>query len=149
MKKCLTVLAITIALFTSGVVLAADPLTDLGDAVAYWQEVAINMTVENEKLRSENERLRLDNEILTSKNAKLVLDVESAETTMRTLTTAVNDMDKLRIQAESDLDVALAQCESLEKIIKKLSGPRFNAIVGATYDIGGSFGLLAGLGMSL
>lgn len=149
-KWFMYVLTITISIMMFSLpIAAADPIEVLGESVIYWQDKAVESTFELNKLKEDNNRLTKENEVLKS-------TVTEAETVMNELRSIINDMtiqnekmNSLRVQAENDLNIALEQIKVLEELIKKLLGPRFNAIVGATYDIGGSFGLLAGLGMSL
>ena len=54
----------------------------------------------------------------------------------------------MRVQADADLTAALAQIKVLEELVRKLSGPRFGALVGATYT-NGEYGIIAGVTVSL
>lgn len=145
---CVFTITISIMMFSLPTT-ASDPVETLGESVLYWQDKAVESTFELNKIKEDNNRLAKENEVLKS-------TVTEAETVMNELRSIINDMaiqnekiNSLRVQAEKDLNTALEQIKVLEELVRKLSGPRFNAIVGATYDIGGSFGLLAGVGMSL
>ena len=98
---------------------------------------------------------RVENERLSAENEALKADLKDADKTIYELREVINDMalqnekmNSLRVQAESDLNTALEQIKILEELVRKLSGPRFNAIVGATYT-NGEYGVMAGVTMSL
>ena len=149
MKRIFTVLVIAIGLlFTFQVLAACDPESDLADAVTYWQEKAVEASGELSLLRAENQRLTSENEVLKA-------DINDADKTIYELREIINDMalqnektNSLRIQAENDLNTVLEQVKVLEEVIKKLSGPKFGALIGATYT-NGEYGLLAGVTVSL
>lgn len=149
MKRNFTVLVIAMSLFFPFQVLAAcDPATDLADAVTYWQEKAVETSGELNLLKTENQRLSAENEALKD-------DLKDADKTINELREIINDMalqnektNSLRIQAENDLNTVLEEVKVLEEVIKKLSGPKFGALIGATYT-NGEYGLLAGVTVSL
>lgn len=148
MKKIIVAVAVLAMVFCICAPVLADPVTDLGDAVVYWQELALSLSVENRQLKADNERLTAENEALKA-------DVEDSMDTMSKLkdnlteTAALaREAEALRVQADADLTSALAQIKVLEELVKKLSGPRFGALLGATYTAG-EFGLIAGIQMGL
>lgn len=148
LKKLFTAIAIIAVVFCMPFTALAEPVTDLGDAVIYWQELAV-------KLAAENATLTKRNETLTHENATLKADLADAESVMSKLQSNVNDMtikvreaEALRVQADADLASALAQIKVLEELVRKLSGPRFGALVGATY-VDGQYGIMAGVTVSL
>lgn len=146
--KLVIICAIIIIALLGVRIAKAEPLTDLGEAVIYWQELAITLSAENTALKAEIDRLTKENEILKA-------DVEDAINVMSELKSNVNEMaeqareaETLRLQADEELTTALGQIKILEDLIKKLSGPRFGALLGATYTKG-EYGVLAGLTFSL
>ena len=149
MKRIFTILVIAMCLlFPFKVLAACDPVSDLADAVTYWQEKAVEASGELSLLRAENQRL-------TSENEALKADLNDADKTIYELREVINDMalqnektNSLRIQAENDLTTVLEQVKVLEEVIKKLSGPKFGALIGATYT-NGEYGVMAGVTMSL
>ena len=148
MKKMFMTIVVAAMVFCMPVTVLAEPVTDLGDAVIYWQELAL-------KLAAENATLTKQNETLTHENATLKANLDDAESVMAQLQSNVNDMaiklreaEALRVQADADLTAALAQIKVLEELVRKLSGPRFGALVGATY-VDGQYGIMAGVTMSL
>ena len=148
MKKMFMAIVLAAMAFCMPFTVLAEPVTDLGDAVIYWQELAL-------KLAAENTTLKQLNETLTHENATLKADLADAESVMSQLQSNVNDMaikvreaEALRVQADADLTAALAQIKVLEELVRKLSGPRFGALVGATY-VDGQYGIMAGVTMSL
>ena len=145
MKKMFMTIVVAAMVFCMPVTVLAEPVTDLGDAVIYWQELAL-------KLAAENATLTKQNETLTHENATLKANLDDAESVMAQLQSNVNDMaikvreaEALRVQADA---AALAQIKVLEELVRKLSGPRFGALVGATY-VDGQYGIMAGVTMSL
>lgn len=148
MKRLFLIVTVLAMVFCVCPVALADPVTDLGDAVVYWQELALSLSAENRQLKADNERL-------TAENLALKADVEDAMEVMSQLKDNVSEAaalareaEALRVQADADLTSALAQIKVLEELVKKLSGPRFGALLGATYTAG-EFGLIAGIQMGL
>lgn len=148
MKRLFVAVAVLAMVFCACAPALADPVTDLGDAVAYWQELALSLSVENRQLKADNERLAAENKTLKA-------DVEDAMDTMSKLKDNVSEAaalareaEALRVQADADLTSALAQIKVLEGLVKKLSGPRFGALLGATY-VKGEYGVIAGISMGL
>ena len=148
MKKMFMTIVVAAMVFCMPFTVLAEPVTDLGDAVIYWQELAL-------KLAAENTTLKQLNETLTHENATLKADLDDAESVMSQLQSNVSEMaikvreaEALRVQADADLTAALAQIKVLEELVRKLSGPRFGALVGATY-VDGQYGIMAGVTMSL
>ena len=99
--------------------------------------------------------LRAENQRLTSENEGLKADLNDADKTIYELCEVINDMalqnektNALRIQVENDLTTVLEQVKVLEEVIEKLSGPKFGALIGATYT-NGEYGVMAGVTMSL
>ena len=99
--------------------------------------------------------------VINEKKFKLMLDRNDMEAYRKkgsgkeVLREIINDMaiqnektNSLRIQAENDLNTVLEQVKVLEEAIKKLSGPKFGALIGATYT-NGEYGLMAGVTVSL
>lgn len=141
MKKMFVTIAVLVMVFCMPFTALAEPVTDLGDAVIYWQELAVKLAAENATLTHENETLKAD--------------LADAESVMAQLQSNVNEMaikvreaEALRVQADADLTAALSQIKILEELVRKLSGPRFGALVGATY-VDGQYGIMAGVTMSL
>lgn len=148
MKRIFATIAVLVMVFCVCVPVLADPVTDLGDAVVYWQELALSLSMENSQLKADNERLTAENEALKA-------DVEDSMDTMSKLKDNVSEAaalareaEALRVQADADLTAALSQIKILEELVRKLSGPRFGALVGATY-VDGQYGIMAGVTMSL
>ena len=148
MKRLFVAVAVMAMVFCACSVAFADPVADLGDAVVYWQELALNLSVENHQLKADNERL-------VAENMALKADVEDAIEVMSQLrdnvaesATLAREAEALRVQADADLTSALAQIKVLEEVIKKLSGSRFGALIGATYT-NGEYGILAGVTVNL
>lgn len=131
----LLVLAVLLALAVPGLMAAAtDPIRDLAEAVAYWQEQAVLAAVERDRAREELTRL-------TAERDKLLQDRMGLEEIVGRLQDERNRaMDNaraeaaLRQQAERDLDIAIGTIKSLQEALTRLAGPRFGLIVGATYD---------------
>jgi chromosome segregation ATPase len=108
---------------------------DLAGAVAYWQERAAALAVERDKLQEQVARF-------TEERDRLIADRATLETIVTRLQGERNDVlgnakaeATLRCQAERDLEYALITIESLNTALRKLSGPRFGVVLGATYDI--------------
>jgi len=146
----LLVLAILLVLAVPGLMAAAtDPIRDLAEAVAYWQEQAIVAAVERDRAREELARVTAERDNLLTDRATL----EEIVTRLQGERNGALDNAKaeaaLRQQAERDLDIAISTIKSLQEALTKLAGPRFGLIVGATYDIrAGDPGLMAALQFS-
>ena len=143
-KWGVAVLLLAFAIFLGRPVLAfeSDPVVQLGEAVAYWQELALKLAAENESLRSENAGLKreknaLEGDVMASEEL-----IEELRSNVEEMAVNVEQMDRLRAEAESALSIAL------NEIKRTLSGPRFGAILGATY-VNGETGILAGVTVSL
>ena len=149
-KWGVAVLLLAFAIFLGRPVLAfeSDPVVQLGEAVAYWQELALKLAAENESLRSENAGLKreknaLEGDVMASEEL-----IEELRSNVEEMAVNVEQMDRLRAEAESALSIALNEIKSLETVVRTLSGPRFGAILGATY-VNGETGILAGVTVSL
>lgn len=134
-RVLLALILIALPITTAPVVLAAqDPILDLADAVAFWQEQALQAAHERDKLRAELEQTKAEQD-------RLLQDREDLEIIVRRLQSERNDALEnakaeaiLRVQAERDLDIALATIESLQTALQRLAGPRFGLLIGGTYD---------------
>ena len=131
----LLALAVLLALVAPGLVVATvDPIRDLAEAVAYWQEQAVLAAVERDKAREELARVTAERDKLLQDRATL----EEIVTRLQGERNGALDNAKaeaaLRQQAERDLDIAITTIRSLQEALQRLAGPRFGLIVGATYD---------------
>jgi len=131
----LLALAVLLALVAPGLVVATvDPIRDLAEAVAYWQEQAVLAAVERDKAREELARVTAERDKLLQDRATL----EEIVTRLQGERNGALDNAKaeaaLRQQAERDLDIAITTIRSLQEALQRLAGPRFGLILGATYD---------------
>ena len=131
----LLVLAVLLAIIAPRLMAATvDPIRDLAEAVAYWQEQAVVAAVERDKAREELARVTAERDKLIQDRATL----EEIVTRLQGERNGALDNAKaeaaLRQQAEKDLDIAIGTIKSLQEALQRLAGPRFGLIVGATYD---------------
>lgn len=111
-----------------------DPIRELTEAVAYWQELAVTLAVERDKLRDELVRATTERDALKEDRATL----EEIATRLQRERNEAMDLAKaesrLRQAAEEDNIVAQGMIRSLQEALNRLAGPRFGVILGATYD---------------
>ncbi len=123
-----------------------DPIVDLTDAVSYWQEQAVQAAIERDKLRAQVTQLEGERDRLLADRAALEEIVTRLQAERNEALDNARAEASLRQQAEHDLEIAIGTIKSLEQALKRLAGPRFGVIMGATYDIGTRDpGLLAAL----
>jgi len=131
----LLALAVLLALMAPGLVVAtADPIRDLAEAVAYWQEQAIAAAVERDRLKDELARMTVERDNLLTDRATLEEIVGRLQSERNMAMSNAQAEAALREQAERDLDMAISTIKSLQEALQRLAGPRFGLIVGATYD---------------
>ena len=131
----LLVLAVLLAMVAPGLMAAAtDPIRDLAEAVAWWQEQAVVAAVERDKAREELAQVKAERDALLQDRATLEEIVDRLQDERNRAMDNAKVEAALRQQAERDLDMAIGTIRSLEEALKKLAGPRFGLIVGATYD---------------
>lgn len=114
---------------------AADPIQDLAEAVAYWQDQAITVAIERDRLTDELARVTAERDALQTDIATLETIVDRLRSERDEAIANAKAEASLREAAERDLEYAMKTIESLNTALKQLSGPRFGAIIGATYDI--------------
>ena len=140
-------MVVMLALIAPALVTAAtDPIQDLAAAVAYWQEQALAAAVERDKLKEQLARV-------SGERDRLLEDRTTLETIVTRLQGERNgELENakaeaaLRRQAERDLATAMQTIASLQDALKRLAGPRFGLLIGATYDIrAGDPGVMAAL----
>lgn len=151
-KKFLKSIIITTVLvlsFSIPVLASDDIIYNLGNNVAYWQDLAVKQAIEMDNLKLEIERL-------TKENNKLTENLNLAEETIDGLYQSVNDMaiqvekaNSLRQQAETALAQAAETIKTLENLVNQFSGPRFGIVAGATYDLKNQIGFMAGITLNL
>lgn len=131
----LLVLAVLLAMIAPGLVAAAaDPIRDLAEAVAYWQEQAIAAAVERDKAQEELARVMAERDNLLTDRATLEEIVGRLQSERNEALYNAKSEALLRRQAERDLDMTLGTIRSLQEALQRLAGPRFGLILGATYD---------------
>jgi len=131
----LVVLAILLALVAPGLVVATvDPIKDLAEAVAYWQEQAVVAAVERDKAREELARVTAERDALLQDRATLEEIVGRLQSERKEALSNGESEASLRRQAERDLEVAIGTIKSLQEALNRLAGPRFGVILGATYS---------------
>jgi hypothetical protein len=131
----LLALAVLLALVAPGLMAAAvDPIRDLAEAVAWWQEQAVVAAVERDKAREELARVTAERDALLQDRATLEEIVGRLQDERNRALDNAKAEAALRQQAERDLDMAIGTIRSLEEALKKLAGPRFGLLIGATYD---------------
>lgn len=116
-------MAALLILMASFVAVAApqtNPVEDLADAVAYWQEQAVTAAIERDRVRDELARITAERDMLLTDRATLEEIVK-------------------RLQSERNDAIHNATSEALlrqqlEIALMKLAGPRFSVIIGATYE---------------
>lgn len=131
----LLVLTILLALAAPGLVVATtDPIRDLAEAVAYWQEQAVVAAVERDRLKDELARATAERDALLQDRATLEEIVGRLQDERNRALDNAKAEAALRQQVERDLDIAIGTIKSLQEALNRLAGPRFGLIVGATYD---------------
>lgn len=131
----LVVLAILLALMAPGLMAAAaDPIRDLAEAVAWWQEQAVVAAVERDKAREELARVTAERDALLQDRATLEEIVGRLQDERNRALDNAKAEAALRQMAERDLDIAITTIKSLEEALARLAGPRFGLLIGATYD---------------
>ncbi len=131
----LLVLAVLLAIIAPRLMAAAvDPIRDLAEAVAWWQEQAVVAAVERDKAREELAQVKAERDALLQDRATLEEIVDRLQDERNRAMDNAKVEAALRQQAERDLDMAIGTIRSLDEALKKLAGPRFGLIVGATYD---------------
>jgi len=131
----LVVLAILLALVAPGLMVAAvDPIRDLAEAVAWWQEQAVVAAVERDKAREELARVTAERDALLQDRATLEEIVGRLQSERNEALSNGESEASLRRQAERDLEVAIGTIKSLQEALNRLAGPRFGVILGATYS---------------
>lgn len=146
----LLVLAVLLALAAPGLMAAAaDPIWDLAEAVAYWQEQALLAAMERNVLREELAHVKAERDaLLQDRNALEAIMARLQPERDAALANARAEA-ALREQAERDLTMAMQTITSLQDSLKRLAGPRFGLLLGATYDIrAGDPGVMAALQFS-
>jgi hypothetical protein len=113
---------------------AADPIRDLAEAVAYWQEQAVVAAVERDKAREELARVTAERDALLQDRATLEEIVGRLQSERNEALSNGESEASLRRQAERDLEVAIGTIKSLQEALNRLAGPRFGVILGATYS---------------
>lgn len=131
----LLALAVLLALVAPGLMAAAvDPIRDLAEAVAWWQEQAVVAAVERDRAREELARVKAERDALLQDRAALEEIVTRLQSERNEALKNSESEASLRRQAERDLGMAIGTIRSLEEALKKLAGPRFGLLFGATYD---------------
>ncbi len=131
----LLALAVLLAVAVPGLIAAAtDPIRDLVEAVAYWQEQAILAAVERDKAREELARVTVERDNLLTDRATLEEIVGRLQSERNEALSNGESEASLRRQAERDLEVAIGTIKSLQEALNRLAGPRFGVILGATYS---------------
>lgn len=151
MRRKLIVLVLAAAiLLVASPVIAADPIVDLTEAVAYWQEQAVQLAVERDRLEDELARLTEERNVLLEDRAMLEVIAERLQSERDEAMGLARAEGKLRQDAERDIELAMDTIESLHAAIKRLAGPRFGIILGATRDFqGGNSEILAAVQIML
>ncbi len=131
----LLVLAVLLAIIAPRLMAAAvDPIRDLAEAVAYWQEQAVVAAVERDKAREELARVTAERDALLQDRATLEEIVGRLQSERNEALSNGESEASLRRQAERDLEVAIGTIKSLQEALNRLAGPRFGVILGATYS---------------
>lgn len=131
----LLVLAVLLAMIAPGLMAAAaDPIRDLAEAVAYWQEQAIAAAVERDRAQEELARVTTERDNLLTDRATLEEIVGRLQDERNRAMDNARAEAALRQQAERDLDIAISTIKSLQEALQRLAGPRFGLLFGATYD---------------
>jgi len=131
----LLVLAVLLAIIAPRLMAAAvDPIRDLAEAVAWWQEQAVVAAVERDKAREELARVTAERDALLQDRATLEEIVGRLQSERNEALSNGESEASLRRQAERDLEVAIGTIKSLQEALNRLAGPRFGVILGATYS---------------
>lgn len=131
----LLVLAVLLAIIAPRLMAAAvDPIRDLAEAVAWWQEQAVVAAVERDKAREELAQVKAERDALLQDRATLEEIVDRLQDERNRAMDNAKVEAALRQMAERDLDIAITTVKSLEEALARLAGPRFGLLFGATYD---------------
>lgn len=140
-RSKLRVLAVIIALLAllglaaPGLLAAtADPIRELTEAVAWWQELALTLAVDRDKLRDELARVTVERDALKEDRSTLEEIVTRLQRERNEAMDLAKAESRLRQAAEEDNLVAQGMIRSLQEALNRLAGPRFGVILGATYD---------------
>lgn len=136
-RRIVALLAMAVLLlFTAPGLMAAavDPIRDLAEAVAWWQEQAILAAVERDKAREELARVTVERDNLLTDRATLEEIVGRLQSERNEALKNGESEASLRRQAERDLEAAIGTIKSLQEALQRLAGPRFGLLIGATYD---------------
>lgn len=132
----LLVLAVLLAIIAPRLMAAAvDPIRDLAEAVAWWQEQAVVAAVERDRAQEELAKVTAERDALLQDRATLEEIVTRLQRERNEAMDLAKAESRLRQAAERDLDIAIGTIKSLQEALQRLAGPRFGLIVGATYDI--------------
>ena len=147
----LLVLAVLLAIIAPRLMAAAvDPIRDLAEAVAWWQEQAVVAAVERDKAREELAQVKAERDALLQDRATLEEIVTRLQRERNEAMDLAKAESRLRQAAEEDNTMAQGLIRSLQEALAKLTGPRFGLILGATYDLRSRDpALLAGLQFTL
>lgn len=130
-------MAALLILMASFVAVAApqtNPVEDLADAVAYWQEQAVTAAIERDKVKDELIRITDERDMLLADRAILEEIMTRLQSERNEALANAKAEALLREQAERDLEYALIENHYLATALNKLAGPRFGVILGAMYD---------------
>ena len=143
----LLAVVVLLALALPGLVVAAtDPIRDLAEAVAYWQEQALVAAIERDRLKDELTRVRAERDATLNDRTALEEIVTRLQSERNEALRNSESEASLKRQVEQDLKTAIQTITSLQDALKRLAGPRFGLLIGATYDIrAGDPGVIAGL----
>lgn len=131
----LLALAVLLAMVAPGLMAAAtDPIRDLAEAVAWWQEQAVVAAVERDRAQEELARVTAERDALLQDRATLEEIVDRLQDERNRAMDNAKAEAALRQQAERDLDMAISTVKSLQEALQRLAGPRFGLLIGATYD---------------
>jgi len=131
----LLALAVLLAMVAPGLMAAAtDPIRDLAEAVAWWQEQAVVAAVERDKAREELAQVKAERDALLQDRATLEEIVTRLQRERNEAMDLAKAESRLRQAAEEDNTMAQGLIRSLQEALAKLTGPRFGLILGATYD---------------
>jgi len=131
----LLVLAVLLAMVAPGLMAAAtDPIRDLAEAVAWWQEQAVVAAVERDRAQEELARVTAERDALLQDRATLEEIVDRLQDERNRAMDNAKAESRLRQAAEEDNTMAQGLIRSLQEALAKLTGPRFGLILGATYD---------------
>ena len=131
----LLVLAVLLAIIAPRLMAAAvDPIRDLAEAVAWWQEQAVVAAVERDRAQEELAKVTAERDALLQDRATLEEIVTRLQRERNEAMDLAKAESRLRQAAEEDNTMAQGLIRSLQEALAKLTGPRFGLILGATYD---------------